>query len=129
MKRIHINLGVEDLDASIDFYTTLFGLAPSLVRPDYAKWMLDDPLVNFSLSSCCGKAGINHLGIQAERDEELDEVLLRLQAAGRAGEKEKNVSCCYAISDKAWIDDPQGVRWEAFRTHEQETGPGPKCCA
>ena len=127
MKRIHIHIGVEDLGASVAFYTALFGAAPSLAKDDYAKWTLDDPAVNFALSSCCGGAGIHHLGIQAESDEELDDVLNRLAAAGHRGDKQNNVSCCYARQDKAWIDDPHGLRWEAFRTHRPDTGQ--KCCA
>ncbi len=127
MKRIHINLGVEDLDASIDFYTALFGTAPSVVKDDYAKWMLDNPVVNFAVSSSCGGAGVDHLGIQVERDEELDDVLQRMEAAGHGSEKRHDVSCCYARQDKAWIEDPHGLRWEAFRTHAQDTGA--TCCA
>ncbi len=124
MKRIHINLGVQDLDPSIAFYTALFGAAPSVVKDDYAKWSLDNPSVNFAISSCCGDSGIHHLGIQTEQDGELDEVLHRMSAAGHESEKQSDVSCCYARQDKAWVDDPQGVRWEAFRTHEQDTGAG-----
>jgi len=127
MKRIHINIGVRDLDPSIAFYTALFGSAPSVVKDDYAKWSLDNPAVNFAISSCCGDSGIHHLGIQAEQDEELDEVLIRMRAAGFGKDKQNDVSCCYAVSDKAWIDDPQGVRWETFRTHRTDTGA--RCCA
>jgi catechol 2,3-dioxygenase-like lactoylglutathione lyase family enzyme len=127
MKRIHINIGVKELDPSIAFYTALFGAAPGVVKDDYAKWSLDSPAVNFALSSCCGDSGIHHLGIQTEQDSELDEVLERMSAAGHGTEIQRDVSCCYAVSDKSWIDDPQGVRWEAFRTHQADTGQ--KCSA
>ena len=120
MKRLHVNLGVEDLTASVAFYTALFGAAPDVLKDDYAKWLLDEPAVNFAITSCCGGAGMHHLGIQAESEAELAEVVQRMRAAGRDGEVERNVTCCYARQDKAWIADPQGVQWEAFRTFEQD---------
>ena len=128
MKRLHINLGVADLDASIRFYSTLFAAEPTVLKPDYAKWMLDDPRVNFSLSHCGGTAGINHLGIQAESEAELNEVFDRLEAAGGTVLDEGETTCCYARSTKKWITDPQGVAWETFLTHGASVtygSPGP----
>ena len=127
MKRMHVSLGVEDLGASISFYTAFFGAPPTLVKDDYAKWMLDDPRVNFSLSSRCGGPGVSHLGVQVERDEELSGITARLRDAGIETSEERDVSCCYARQDKSWVSDPQGVRWEAFRTHNENPRPG--CCA
>ena len=127
MKRIHIHVGVKELDPPVEFYTVLFGTGPNVLKADYAKWSLDNPAVNFALSSCCGDAGIHHLGIQVERDDELDEVLKHMHATGHGAEKLENVSCCYSRQDKAWVEDPLGVRWEAFRTHGEETGTS--CCS
>jgi catechol 2,3-dioxygenase-like lactoylglutathione lyase family enzyme len=117
MKRLHINLSVSDLDASIRFYSTLFAMEPTVSKSDYAKWMLDDPRVNFSLSHCGRTAGIDHLGIQAESEAELNEVFGRLEAAGGNVLDEGETTCCYARSTKKWITDPQGVVWETFLTH------------
>ena len=126
-KRMHISLGVEDLDASIRFYSALFGAPPTVVKDDYAKWMLDDPRVNFSLSNCCGGPGVSHLGVQVETGEELSEISARLRDAGLETSEQHDVSCCYARQDKTWVSDPQGVRWEAFLTHGEHASPG--CCA
>jgi catechol 2,3-dioxygenase-like lactoylglutathione lyase family enzyme len=128
MKRLHVHVGVEDLDASIAFYSTLFGAAPTLARPDYAKWMLEDPRVNFAISS--GRhadKGIEHLGIQVEDHEELREVYARLNAADRPVLEEGATTCCYAQSEKSWIADPDGVVWETFLTNGEATvyGDGP----
>jgi catechol 2,3-dioxygenase-like lactoylglutathione lyase family enzyme len=117
MKRLHINLSVADLDASIRFYSTLFATEPTVMKKDYAKWMLEDPRVNFSLSHCGQGAGIDHLGIQADDEEELAEVFGRLEAAGTHVLDEGETTCCYARSTKKWITDPQGVTWETFLTH------------
>jgi catechol 2,3-dioxygenase-like lactoylglutathione lyase family enzyme len=132
MKRLHIHVGVSDLDQSIGFYSTLFGTEPSVVKPDYAKWMLDDPRVNFAVSS--GKHarnGIEHLGIQAEDGAELAEVYSRLATAGRPVLEEGATTCCYAKSEKSWIADPQGVVWEAFFTNGEATvyGDNPELSA
>ena len=122
MKRLHIHVGVNDLDRSIAFYSTLFGARPTVTKPDYAKWMLDDPRVNFAISSGRHAAkGIEHLGIQAESGEELAEVYGRLQDAGRPVLEEGATTCCYARSDKSWISDPDGVVWEAFHTSGEAT--------
>jgi catechol 2,3-dioxygenase-like lactoylglutathione lyase family enzyme len=117
MKRLHVHVGVSDLDRSIGFYSTLFGNPPAVVKPDYAKWMLDDPRVNFAISSGERPAkGIEHLGIQAEDEGELAEVYGRLKAADRPVLEEGKTTCCYAKSEKSWIADPDGVIWEAFHT-------------
>ena len=122
MKRFHVHVGVSDLDQSIAFYSSLFGAAPSVTKPDYAKWMLDDPRVNFAISSEHHAAkGIEHLGIQAESDGELAEVYDRLKAADGPTLEEGATACCYAKSEKSWISDPDGVVWEAFHTNGEAT--------
>lgn len=119
MKRLHVHVGVTDLAESIAFYSALFGSPPTLVRDDYAKWMLDDPRVNFAISHGHATPGIEHLGIQAETPDELAEVTGRLNAAARPVLAEGETTCCYARSEKSWTSDPQGVVWEAFHTMEQ----------
>lgn len=122
MKRLHVHVGVEDLQRSIGFYSTLFGAEPTVTRQDYAKWMLEDPRVNFAISSGNhARTGIEHLGIQVESAEELDEVYGRLKAADRPLLEEGATTCCYAKSEKSWIADPQGVVWEAFFTSGEAT--------
>ena len=122
MKRFHVHVGVTDLDQSIQFYSTLFGASPSVTKPDYAKWMLDDPRVNFAISSDHHAAkGIEHLGIQADSDGELAEVYGRLHAADGPMLEEGATTCCYAKSEKSWIKDPDGVVWEAFFTNGEAT--------
>ena len=121
MKRFHVHVGVSDLDQSIAFYSSLFGTGPSVTKPDYAKWMLDDPRVNFAISSDHAAKGIEHLGIQAEDAAELADVYGRLQAAGRPVLEEGATTCCYAKSEKSWISDPDGVVWEAFHTNGEAT--------
>jgi len=116
MKRIHINLTVKDLEASTRFYSTLFAAEPSVRKPDYAKWMLEDPRVNFAISTHGSQHGIAHLGIQAEDEVELAEVWERLQGAAAATFDEGETTCCYARSTKRWTEDPQGVAWETFLT-------------
>jgi catechol 2,3-dioxygenase-like lactoylglutathione lyase family enzyme len=118
VKRFHLHVGVTDLDASIAFYTHLFGAAPEVVKPDYAKWMLEDPRINFAISMREGAVkGIEHVGLQVENPEELTEVYARLTAADRPMLEEGATTCCYAQSEKSWIADPDGVVWEAFLTH------------
>lgn len=122
MKRLHVHVGVDNLDESIAFYSTLFGTSPSLVKSDYAKWMLEDPRVNFAVSS--GRhsgTGLEHLGIQVESRDELAEVYGRLSSAGRPVLEEGATTCCYAKSEKSWIADPDGILWEAFLTHGEAT--------
>ena len=122
MKRLHVHAGVEDLDRSIAFYSTLFGAAPTVQKADYAKWMLDDPRVNFAISSGNNAAkGIEHLGIQVESADELKEVYGRLEAADRPVLEEGATTCCYAKSEKSWIADPDGIVWEAFFTNGEAT--------
>jgi len=117
MKRLHVHVGVNDLDQSIQFYSTLFAAEPTVVKHDYAKWMLDDPRVNFAISAGNhAKTGIEHLGIQVESGDELTQVYDRLKAADRPILEEGATTCCYAKSEKSWISDPQGVVWEAFYT-------------
>lgn len=116
MKRLHVHVGVTDLTQSIAFYSALFGGPPTLVRDDYAKWMLDDPRVNFAISHGHAAPGIEHLGIQAETPEELAELTARIAAADSPVLAEGETTCCYARSEKSWTSDPQGVVWEAFHT-------------
>ncbi|HUE79469.1 MAG TPA: ArsI/CadI family heavy metal resistance metalloenzyme [Sphingomicrobium sp.] len=122
MKRLHVHVGVSDLDRSIGFYATMFGAPPTVVKDDYAKWMLDDPRINFAISS--GQhpdPGIQHLGVQAESLEELGDVYGRLRAADRPVIEEGRTTCCYAKSEKSWIADPDGLVWEAFYTDGEAT--------
>lgn len=122
MKRLHVHMSVEDLDQSIRFYSTLFASEPTVVKSDYAKWMLEDPRVNFAISTHNGRAaGIDHLGIQVEDTAELHEVYGRLKAADRPVLDEGMTTCCYAKSEKSWISDPAGVLWETFHTVGEST--------
>ena len=121
MKRFHVHVSVEDLAQSVRFYSTLFSTEPTVLKADYAKWMLEDPRVNFAISTGSGAAGISHLGIQAEDEDELTEVYERLSHAERPVIEENDTTCCYARSDKQWIADPQGVPWETFLTHGEAT--------
>ena len=116
MKRLHVHVAVDDLSDSIRFYNTLFGVGPSVRESDYAKWMLDDPRVNFAISARGRPAGLDHLGLQVESEPELRAVAARLAAASVPVLEQKDASCCYAKGDKAWSLDPQGVRWETFLT-------------
>ncbi len=122
MKRLHVHVGVTDLDRSIGFYSTMFDAQPTVVKDDYAKWMLDDPRVNFAISSGQHPTpGIQHLGVQAESLEELGDVYGRLRAADRPVIDEGRTTCCYAKSEKSWIADPDGLVWEAFFTDGEAT--------
>ena len=140
MKRFHVHVSVPDLDASIRFYSTLFGTGPAVVKGDYAKWMLEDPRVNFAISQRGGKAGLNHLGLQTDSDEELELLNGRLQQAELSTHAEKETACCYARSNKYWVTDPTGIAWETFHTlgevptfngEEEATpaGAAAACCA
>ncbi len=125
MNRLHVHVGVNDLDQSIRFYSTMFGAEPTVLKGDYAKWMLEDPRVNFAISSGNHTAkGIEHLGIQVESVEELGEVYGRLKAADRPMLEEGRTTCCYAKSEKSWIADPDGVVWETFYTDGEATTYG-----
>lgn len=121
MKRFHVHVSVEDLGESVRFYSALFAAEPTVVKTDYAKWMLEDPRVNFAISRRGNAGGVEHLGIQVEDDAELAEVYGRLARAERPIIEEKATTCCYAQSDKQWIADPQGVAWETFLTHGEST--------
>ena len=121
MKRFHVHVSVADVPASIRFYSTLFSAEPTVVKSDYAKWMLDDPRVNFAISKRGGDAGVRHLGIQVESEAELHEVYGRLSRAEGPILEEGKTTCCYAKSEKSWIEDPQGVQWETFLTTGEST--------
>jgi catechol 2,3-dioxygenase-like lactoylglutathione lyase family enzyme len=118
MKRFHVHVAVDNLEATIRFYSSLFGMPPTVRKPDYAKWMVDDPRINFAISKGTGVSGIDHLGIQVDSDGEL--TALREQVAGAqiAAQDQSNAECCYARSDKYWTTDPQGIAWETFHTLE-----------
>ena len=118
MKRFHVHLHVEDLAASIASYSRLFGTEPARTEADYAKWMLEDPRLNFAISTRGAQPGIDHLGIQTETDEELAQLRAQGERAGAALLDEGETTCCYARSEKHWITDPQGIAWEHFRTLE-----------
>ena len=121
MKRLHVHVSVKDLDASVRFYSQLFAADPTVHKLDYAKWMLEDPRVNFAISQRDGKPGVQHLGIQVEDRAELAEVYERLRGAERPVIEEGETTCCYAHSEKSWIGDPQGVQWETFLTTGHST--------
>jgi catechol 2,3-dioxygenase-like lactoylglutathione lyase family enzyme len=116
MKRFHVHVGVSNLEKSTQFYSAMFGMQPTVKKDDYAKWMLEDPRVNFAISQRGGKPGINHLGFQADNEAELEEIHARLQSADTAIVAEEGANCCYAKSDKYWVQDPSGLAWESFRS-------------
>lgn len=138
MKRFHIHVGVKDLDRSIQFYSTLFGQKPAKLKTDYAKWMLDDPRVNFAISTRTDNEGVDHLGIQVEDASELTEITERLKKADLAVHDEGETTCCYANSNKAWVEDPSGLAWEAYQNMgdadifsgkpEESEDDGSSCC-
>ena len=122
LNRFHVHMHVADLEANIGFYTQLFGTPPTVRKPDYAKWLLEDPRVNFAISTGkAGEAGIAHLGLQAGDAQALSAIGARLKAADSVALAETGTTCCYARSDKFWAEDPQGVRWEVFHTHGEAT--------
>ena len=141
MKRFHVHVSVPNLADSVRFYSTLFGVEPTVTKEDYAKWMLDDPRVNFAISQRGAKVGINHLGFQVDSGDELEALHTQLESADRAVVAEQGANCCYAKSDKYWITDPAGIAWESFHSlgsipmfgAEVETSAEPKgqggCCA
>jgi hypothetical protein len=124
MKRLHVHVAVDDLQHSIGFYSALFAAQPSVTKTDYAKWMLDDPRVNFAISTRGRQAGLDHLGIQVEDKDELKEIYARLHMAGGNVIEQGQTSCCYAKSEKSWIDDPAGISWETFLTSGENTDYG-----
>jgi hypothetical protein len=124
MKRMHVHVAVDDLQRSIGFYSALFAAEPSVVKSDYAKWMLDDPRVNFAISTRGRQPGLDHLGIQAENADELTEIYARLHKADGDSIEQGATNCCYANSEKSWIDDPAGISWETFLTTGENTDYG-----
>jgi catechol 2,3-dioxygenase-like lactoylglutathione lyase family enzyme len=124
MKRMHVHVTVEDLQRSIRFYSALFAAQPFIVKTDYAKWMLDDPRVNFAISTRGREPGLDHFGIQADNADELHEIYGRLHEAGDNVIEEGQTRCCYAISEKSWVEDPAGISWEAFVTTGDSTDYG-----
>lgn len=124
MKCLHLHIAVDDLDRSIGFYSTLFGAQPAVVKDDYAKWMLEDPRVNLAISQRGRAAGIDHVGIQTDKVGELSDLAARLKSAGETTFDQEATTCCYARSDKSWVVDPSGVRWETFHTHVEATTYG-----
>ena len=124
MKRMHVHVAVDDLQRSIGFYAALFDTAPAVVKSDYAKWMLDDPRVNFAISTRGRTPGLDRLGIQVENRDELTEVYARLHKAGGDVVEQGQTTCCYAKSEKSWIDDPAGISWETFHTTGESTDYG-----
>ena len=138
MKRFHVHAHVEDLEASVAFYSRLFAAAPTRLESDYAKWMLEDPRINFAISTRGGKPGVDHLGFQTDTEEELGELKARARAADLALLDEGETTCCYARSEKHWVTDPQGIAWEHFHTLDnipvfseprQEKAEASGCCA
>lgn len=136
MSRFHMHVAVSDLERSIRFYSAVFGAEPDVRKPDYAKWSLEDPRINFAISNRSRHTGLDHVGIQAGSDAELAALQARLEAADIAGARQADATCCYARSDKYWARDPEGIAWEAFHTlgtiptfnaGEQES-PGASCC-
>jgi predicted enzyme related to lactoylglutathione lyase len=116
MKRFHVHVSVENLETAVRFYSTLFGAAPSVQQPDYAKWMIEEPRVNFAISQRGRSAGVNHLGFQLDSAEELHDMRSQLQAADASLVEENARACCYARSDKYWVTDPAGIAWETFHS-------------
>jgi len=132
VKRFHVHVAVTDLDKSVRFYSAVFGVEPSVVKPDYAKWMIDDPRINFAISARGEKAGVNHLGFQLDSDEEFKTLHAQLAKADAGLVEEIGANCCYAKSDKYWITDPAGIAWETYHTLGSiplfgADGPG-ACC-
>ena len=137
MKRFHLHVAVDNLADSIRFYSAMFAVEPTVHKNDYAKWMLDDPRINFAISQRGVEIGVNHLGIQVESDDELRHMQSRLESLQPDMKKEEGVACCYAKSDKYWVTDPSGLAWETFRTldsipvfgsEDNETADQPACC-
>lgn len=136
MKRLHLHVSVPDLDQSIAFYSTLFGVGPAVTKNDYAKWLIDDPRVNFAISQRDRAAGLEHVGLQVDSPAELAELAGRLKAAGAETFDQAATTCCYAQSDKSWVSDPAGLRWETFYTFGEAVtygedlaeAPAAACC-
>lgn len=118
MKRFHVHVAVDELDANVKFYSTLFGAQPSVLKSDYAKWMLEDPRINFAISKRGAEPGLDHLGVQVESEDELAALRAQVEDAEIAALNQTDATCCYARSDKYWVTDPQGIAWETFHTLE-----------
>ena len=116
MKRLHVHVKVTDLKRAVDFYNSVFAMKPTMIKDDYAKWMVDDPRVNFAISTNADSPGVDHLGIQVEDQQELKDVYARLGSAGRPVLEEGHTTCCYAEQEKSWITDPDELPWETFQT-------------
>jgi catechol 2,3-dioxygenase-like lactoylglutathione lyase family enzyme len=116
MSRFHIHISVDDMDSNVQFYSAVFGTRPTVHKSDYAKWALEDPKLNFAISTHAANIGVDHVGLQAENNEELEAIRARLEAAGIPGLAEEGTTCCYAQSDKYWVQDPQGLAWESFHS-------------
>jgi len=116
MKRFHVHVSVPNIEESVRFYSNLFGMQPTTLKDDYAKWMMDDPKVNFAISNKGREPGVDHLGLQVDDDAELNEVAERLKSADETVLEQKTTTCCYAESRKAWTTDPVGIPWETFLT-------------
>jgi catechol 2,3-dioxygenase-like lactoylglutathione lyase family enzyme len=139
MKRFHVHVAVDDLNANIRFYSAVFGTEPSVRKPDYAKWMLEDPRINFAISQRGAKAGLDHLGLRVDTDEELSALRGQVAAAEISRHDQSDATCCYARSDKYWITDPQGIAWETYYTLGEaeiygadsptKAGEAAECCA
>jgi hypothetical protein len=121
MKRFHAHVRVSDLESSVRFYSTLFGAQPAVLKSDYAKWMLEDPRINFAITAGATSTGLDHLGVQVESDEDLAMIAQHLEAAGQSVAKQQNASCCYARGNKGWVSDPNGISWETFFTFGENT--------
>ena len=124
MKRFHVHIAVDSIEQSTQFYNTLFGQQPTVMKTDYAKWMLDDPRINFAISQRGAAAGLDHLGFQLESSDQLHAMTAQLQSAGVAVTGQGETTCCYAKSDKGWVHDPQGIAWESFVTMGEATSYG-----
>ena len=136
MKRMHIHVGVDKIDEAVSFYSALFGAKPDKLKPDYAKWMLDDPRINFAISTRSGRKGLDHLGIQVDNEAELSDLRKRISQAEIDVFDEGETVCCYAESDKSWLQDPAGIAWEAYQTmgdaqlfSGKTSGEESACCA
>lgn len=139
MKRFHVHVGVKDLNHSVQFYSTLFGRKPTKLKEDYAKWMLEDPRLNFAISTRTSEMGVDHLGIQVETPVELTEISERLKNADLGVYDEGETTCCYANSNKTWVEDPSGIAWEAYqnmgdaevfseKSDDKESDAESECC-
>jgi len=137
MKRFHVHVAVDDLEANIRFYSTVFGAGPTVHKSDYAKWIVENPRLNFAISSRGARAGVDHLGFQVDSDEELNALRGQIGGAEIAAFDQPDAQCCYARSDKYWITDPQGIAWETYRTlgeaeiygAETRSGASVACCS